>query len=204
MKNSGSKTPRVSASTESPIKNWRGVLIVLALLILPMFLGVNSPEWFGYKRQAVLDGQWYRLITSHFVHAEWKHTGFSLFGILALLFITPVRPPDWRWVWQLAMTGLGVCLGILLFQPQIEYYLGLSGAFYGLLVIVLVEMALRKERLAWPILTLLAAKMIWEYFVGVMPHSEMILGGQVSTAAHLYGVTTALLYLSMTQINRRS
>ena len=83
---------------------------------------------------------------------------------------------------------LGVGFGLLIFDPQLSWYVGFSGALYGLLL----GGAIAEFRNHKPIACLIASytigKIVWEQIYGAVESSEAITGGSVIVNAHLYGM----------------
>jgi len=86
-----------------------------------------------------------------------------------------------------AGSALGIGLGLLIFNPELDWYVGLSGVLHGLLVAgAIIEV--RRDRLSgYALLILIAATLLWEQIAGPLPWSGVTAGGTVIIHAHLYG-----------------
>jgi len=152
-----------------------------------------------YQRDAVLAGEWWRLLTAHLAHLGPSHLLLNLAG-LALVWLLvggALGPAAWGAV--LLLSALAVSGGLLLLDPGLAWYVGLSGVLHGLLA---AGAAARLLRPGGPqgssiqggsraegalLLALLAAKLAWEQTFGPLPGSAEAAGGPVVVDAHLYG-----------------
>jgi rhomboid family GlyGly-CTERM serine protease len=92
-----------------------------------------------------------------------------------------------QWLAIGAVITLGIDLGFWIFEPQLEWYVGLSGVLHGVLAAGIVA-SVRAGRIEIAILGVgLIAKLIYEQAAGPLPGSEQTSGGAVIIAAHAYG-----------------
>ena len=83
--------------------------------------------------------------------------------------------------------------GFLLLNPELEWYVGLSGALHGVMAAGTLAHLRRREPDAWILVVFLIGKLAYEQFIGVMPYSASSAGGPVVVDAHLYGAIGALI-----------
>jgi membrane associated rhomboid family serine protease len=145
----------------------RGHLWLIGALISSVVLlavaGTDVRQLLRYERAAVLEGEWWRLLTGHLVHGGLRHLSLNVAGIglVALLFGRDYSPGHWLFV--LLASTLAIDLGFVFYQPQLEWYVGLSGVLHGCIA---------------------GAKLFWEQYRGALPLSGDM---PVVVAAHLYG-----------------
>ena len=138
-------------------------------------------------------GQWWRLLSGHLVHLGWSHLMLNLGGLaLAWLLVGRLFSASF-WVLLLLICALSTSLGLLFFNPLLDWYVGLSGVLHGLLLAGGVVSALRGEREAWLLCALVAGKLLWEQLLGPLPGSSDAAGGTVIVDAHLYGGVSGLV-----------
>lgn len=85
----------------------------------------------GLFGPAVGDGEWYRVITSGFLHAGLIHIGFNMF---ALYILGPLLEPAIGRARFVAMYGASLLmgsLGVMVLSPE-QLTVGASGAIFGL------------------------------------------------------------------------
>jgi rhomboid family GlyGly-CTERM serine protease len=169
-------------------------------------VGDNATQWLRYDRDAILHGQWWRVITGNIVHLGWPHLLLNLAGLILvwLLFRPTLTTRNWSLVTLASAAAVGG--GLLLFDPALHWYVGLSGVLHGLFAAGLVTALYAGNRGDWWLLALFVAKITWEQLVGTMPGSAEIAGGTVIVNAHLYGAVggalTALLIIVEKKRNR--
>jgi rhomboid family GlyGly-CTERM serine protease len=121
---------------------WRTALLTLAALALHFGAG-PAPAGLVLDRAGVAGGEWWRLLTGHWVHSDADHAFWNIaaFGFLGALF---ERPLGWRLISALALGMLLVDVWFLFGLPGLSRYCGLSGILNALLATGLV--ALWRER----------------------------------------------------------
>ena len=143
-----------------------------------------SAAW-RFDRRATLDGEWWRMLSGHFMHWDAGHWIANLLAAAAIWHYAngAVRPATWL-AGALA-SALATSFGLLLFSPGIQHYGGLSGALHGMLACAALA-RWRGEPLAALVLAALAAKIAWEQWQG--PLFSSWISVPVAVDAHLYGV----------------
>jgi rhomboid protease GluP len=113
---------------------------------------------------AVLDGQWWRLLTSTFVHVTILHLALNMWCLWNLgLFGEPLLGrPGLIAVYGLTGTaGMMLSLGWSILVRQDSLVAGASGAVFGLAGILIVLLSNRKLALPWKELRGLRRSVIW-------------------------------------------
>ena len=172
---------------------WRvpaGLILVAAALMLG---GDAAREWLAFERDAIRDGEVWRIVTGHLVHLGWPHFALNAAGLALVWTLVggAYKPVGWLLIIFTSIAAIG--LGLWIFNPQLQWYVGLSGALHGVLAAGLV-MSYRQPRIETTILgLLLLCKLAWEQFNGPLPGSEGSSGGHVVVDAHLYGAIGGML-----------
>lgn len=165
----------------------------IAVVILLAALGGDGARLAGrYEREAVLDGQYWRLLTGHFVHLGWSHTLLNLAGLALVWTLFAPALAGLRGLWVLLASCAAIDAGFLLNEPQLDWYVGFSGALHGLFAAGLVASIRTREPEAWLLALLFAAKLGWEQWFGPVPLTAKAAGGPVIESAHLYGALGGL------------
>jgi rhomboid family GlyGly-CTERM serine protease len=170
-----------------------GVLLMAVLQALPE----NWHDWLRYDRAGIGRGEWWRIVTGHYIHLGWSHLGLNAAGLAigTWLFGTERSPIEWGIATVLSTLACG--FGLWWFSPDIQWCVGLSGVLHGLMLVGAVTWALNGEPTGWWLSGFWIIKIFWEQFRGEMPWSGSLTGGTVVTDAHLWGAIGGLLYLAL-------
>ena len=164
-----------------------------------------------YERGAVLDGEWWRLVSGHVVHLGWSHTLLNLAGLGLVWALVGLEFGALAWLAVLAGAVAAMAAGFLVLAPELAWYVGLSGALHGLFVAGALALAVRERGAAGSrrregriMLALVTLKLAWEQLVGPMPLSASAAGGPVIVDAHLYGALGGLGAAGLVLMRNRS
>ncbi len=165
------------------------------LFALPAVLAGLVPAACLYDRDAILQGEWWRLWTGHWVHFSTSHLGWNLVVLLAAgTWLERLRPGLLARYVFVGAPAAG--LGLLAFAPGMEIYGGLSGLATGVVVLLaLVQLGIKRtERIWWlAVLALTTGKVAVEACSLAPLFSRFgSTGVHVSTLAHGLGALLAL------------
>jgi len=147
----------------------RGHLWLIGALISSVVLlavaGTDVRQLLRYERAAVLGGEWWRLLTGHLVHGGLRHLSLNMAGIglVALLCGRDYSPGHWLLI--LLASTLAIDLGFVFYQPQLEWYVGLSGVLHGCIAAGLIAWWRYENR----VLTLAVAVLQRQTLLGTIP-----------------------------------
>lgn len=153
-----------------------------------LFQVAGLSETLRFSRQEILDGQWWRLLTGNLVHLGYPHLLLNLAGLFVITLLLAPAMGARQWLLTGFTSMLGVGFGLLLFDPQLSWYVGLSGALYGLLLGGAIAEFRYQPLIATLLVIYTVGKIIWEQLYGAAQSSEAITGGTVIVNAHLYGM----------------
>ena len=84
-----------------------------------------------YRRHRIAGGQVWRLVTAHLMHLNATHVALDVAGLLLVAWIFS-RELDWkRQALALLIGAAFVDFGLWGFHPEVERYVGLSGALHA-------------------------------------------------------------------------
>ena len=144
----------------------------------------------SYQRTAIAAGEWWRVVTAHFVHLDANHALLNGLGLVLMwaLFARDYSPL--RWLAIYLVSSLAISLGLYVFDPQIEWYVGASGALHGVMTAGTLAHLRRRDLDGWILAVFIVAKLSYEQIAGSMPFA-----GALNTVvdAHLYGAIGGLV-----------
>ncbi len=161
-------------------------LIAAGAGILEIF-GTTARSLLSYDRPALLEAELWRLITGHFVHLGVSHLLLNIAGLLLIWYLISASFSRRQWLLIMLTTIAGIDLGFWFLEPQLVWYVGLSGLLHGLLAAGVVAGIRARRPDAWILAVVLIGKLTYEQLAGPLPGSVATAGGAVIVAAHLYG-----------------
>ncbi|MEO1033214.1 MAG: rhomboid family intramembrane serine protease [Bacteroidota bacterium] len=152
----------------------------------------------GNRRTEVLNGEWWRLFTSMFLHAGFMHIALNIFGlVLGSLFIEPVSG---RLKFLMVYILSGICASLTsIWWHENTVSIGASGAIfgiYGALLGLLLTNAMSKEN-----------KKGLLYMLGIYVAISLISGlaDGIDNAAHIGGlISGAIIGLIIYSLNPKA
>lgn len=110
------------------------LLIVISCITIQYFPEIHSGLYFD--KAAILQGEWWRLVTGHFMHADNEHLLWNTLGLLILGAL--IEKYSVKALFLSLFSGV-LCIDILLMSSfcELEIYCGLSGTLNSLLVLAL-------------------------------------------------------------------
>ena len=175
---------------------------LLSLLIL--MAGDSATELLRFDRNALNQGELWRLITSHLTHLSFAHLVLNILALALTAYVADPAHPWWQqlfmWLWLFAVTGVGLWL----FAPDLYYYVGLSGALHGALIIAIADSPFYSLRVRLLVVAVIIGKVIWEQsgLYDDMGNAELI-GGRTETRAHFLGALAGILWVMAVMVWKR-
>lgn len=189
----------ISESFLQPGRRWLWPLLASLLILALAASGEPASLALRYDRDAIGTGQWYRLISGHWLHLGWLHAGMNAAAVWLLTAIDTQSSSLRINIQRAVLLSIAVALGLFFLQPDLVWYVGFSGVLHGLFMIVFVRMAWqRRDAFAIALLVLLLGKLVWEHYYGAL--TQDTLDAPVIVAAHSYGAIAGLLYVALSGI----
>jgi rhomboid family GlyGly-CTERM serine protease len=169
--------------------------LLFAALVSLGLLGSPTGLALRYEREAILGGEYWRLLSGHFVHGSKQHLLLNLAGLALIATLFPRDYTAKQWLFVLGLSLLSIDAGFVFYEPQLQWYVGFSGVLHGALAAGAIAWWCREARVwALALTALLIGKLGWEQWQGALPLSG---GLPVVVDAHLYGAIGGVIAASI-------
>jgi rhomboid family GlyGly-CTERM serine protease len=176
-------------------------LLGLLALLLVALGGEGAMEALRYERAAVLAGEYWRLVSAHFVHGTTQHLILNLLGLGVIAALFPRNYTFWEWIGVGTLSIAAIGAGFVFYEPQLDWYVGFSGVLHGALAAGCIAWWATETRLLALTLSLVfAGKLLWEQTHGALPLSGDL---AVVVDAHRYGAIGGAIAASIIWLRRQ-
>lgn len=189
----GERLLRRGVSVARRLRPWR--LPLLVAVVTTITQASRATGALRYQRELVARGELWRLLTGNFIHLGWMHLARDLAGLALIWVYFGPMLRERTWFALLLTSALGSTLGLYLLDPSIHWYVGLSGALFGLFAAGAVAEWRSSRVRAVVMLAAMAALLAYTGLIGPLPGEEAGLGGHVVVAAHVYGALSGLAFM---------
>jgi rhomboid family GlyGly-CTERM serine protease len=126
------------------------------------------------------------------VHLGWGHLWPNLLALAVIgsLFDDVLRPLEW--LTASVAAAFAIDHGLYAFDPQVDWYVGLSGVLHGLVACGALLLSRRHNPIGWLLVLGIGGKLVFEQVWGPVPFTAASVGGPVIVAAHLYGAAAGV------------
>ncbi len=192
---SGTRRPLRRAGGPQLVRQLRGAYVTRALVIVNVAVylitvsqgaGLNAPGGRIFVQgvlygPAVANGDWWRLVTSMFLHASLAHIALNMLGLWWLGSIVEEAIGHGRYLLLYFVSGLAGSLGALVAQPS-GITVGASGAIFGILGALLILEYLATGSLAGQAMLLIVVNLAFSFTAS-----------NISVGGHIGGLVAGIL-----------
>ena len=171
---------------------WFAPTVVIAAVCLVYFGPDELDNLLRYERGLIFSGEYWRIVSGHFTHINLNHLLLNCAGLILAWSLLPIRPrPD------LALLGIailsGLCgMGLLILEPQVSGYKGLTALIHALLAVGAVLNLTERGSRWWGLvlLSILSLKVYSESFGTRRSIIAQWIDAPLVTEANLWGLAT--------------
>jgi rhomboid family GlyGly-CTERM serine protease len=179
------------------MKHGRWLLILLMAVTVLSFMGDSARDLLRYERLAIGSGEWWRLLTCHLVHLDWRHAAMNMAGLVLLWGLFAGEYSRGGWLAIATLSALSISLALWRRNPDITSYVGLSGVLHALMVAGSIARSVKRHWDGAILLGFTLVKLYYEQHHGAMPLSSSLLHSVVIVDAHLYGAIAGAVFGSL-------
>ncbi len=183
--------------------HWTIPVSMLILSVAIAMAGDLGREWLRYDRVWIAQGEAWRFATAHFAHLSWSHLALNGAGLLLVWFLVGANYSLRHWLLVTGVIVLSMDGAFWVLNPELHWYVGMSGMLHGLLAAGIVARFPRLEPETLVLAALMTIKIGWEQLAGPVPGSVLTSGGPVVVDAHLYGALGGVLGALLARIRVR-
>ena len=161
------------------------IIIMILLQILSL-----KPQ-LQYDRVLIEQGEVWRLLSGNFIHYNYQHLWLNLAGLILGMLLLARLFSIWQWLLITLFCALTTGLGLYFFDPDMRYYVGLSGCLHGILLLGAVKEYQNNKTIGILLLLFIAGKLGWEQLFGPIS-TNLAQHTVIAVNAHLYGAMGGL------------
>ena len=194
------KTPPLKISPPFPFapQHYLAPVMILVIALSAFFFELQLRPIFIYERELVAQGELWRLFSATFLHTNASH--FVMNG-LALTLLWALQGHTYtikRYLIIFFGSAVFASIGIYLGSPELNQYVGLSGALHGIFIWSTLHEILAKDKTAYFLLIGGLTKIAYEQFIGAAPALSEVIQAKVAIDAHLWGaIGGSVLFFAM-------
>jgi membrane associated rhomboid family serine protease len=131
-------------------------------------------------------GDWYRLVTAMFLHANILHIAFNMLALWWFGTAVEEALGTWRYIVLFFVSGIVGSVGALLFSSPLAVTVGASGAIFGIMGALLMLQYRATGTLAGPVLTVIVLNLAFTFAIpGISKggHLGGLVGGMLTALA---------------------
>lgn len=166
------------------------VIMGVSILLLAM-VGEPLRGYLQWSRSALDAGEWWRLVSGHFVHLDIPHALLNVAAMFLLwaLFGRTFSLSRLSLIFLIAVSSIDI--GLWWFD-DVDWYVGLSGLLHAWAAAAVVRLIIdRQDPVACVIAIFGLGKIVWENTHGALPFTAD--STPVVTDVHLFGVLAGML-----------
>jgi rhomboid protease GluP len=167
-------------------------IIVFLLSFLPIFPDYTFFKlWAGYNR-SIADGEWWRLITSIFLHSSFNHLLYNCFSIVILAPALEKMIGSFRFSLFFIAAGIAANTATYIVNPLSFIHVGSSSAILGVLGFYLYVAVFHKERMPRQMIVTI-------YVMTALSVIMTCIQPEINLIGHLSGLSAGILLAPLFQ-----
>jgi rhomboid family GlyGly-CTERM serine protease len=147
-----------------------------------------------YRRSAISQGEMWRLFSGHLFHTNIFHLLLNLSAVV-LLWALHGQFYSIKNYTLLLLTSMSITsIGIYFYAPDLEQYVGLSGALHGVFIFGAICDIQTKDKTGYLLFAGVVLKILHEQVYGASSDVVNLIEANVAIDAHLWGAIGGVLF----------
>ncbi len=181
----------------------RSLIIETALLIfitaVIYLLEPQASQLLAYYHTGIAQFELWRLITATFCHTNFNHLLMNLVGLVITLALFIDTFKSIKIFPLLIFNSIFIGLALFFLEPQIIWYVGLSGVLHGLFSYGVAADIANKDPWGYLLGGGFIIKIIYEQLYGAQQATIDLIAAPVLVNAHLYGALSGIAFYFIQQ-----
>jgi len=179
-----------------PLARQHSFLIIFICLIATLAFIFDSQvsQPLVYNYDLISKGELWRLFTGHLLHTNGYHLLLNMSAIILLWALHGQFYSHLNYSILFIVSALTTSLGLYIFSPELQQYVGLSGVLHGVFVFGSIMDITNKEKTGYLLFIGVWMKIAHEQYNGASNEIAELIGANVAIDAHLWGAVGGLLF----------
>lgn len=167
------------------------ILVIAATVYL---FSPQANQLLGYYYTGITEFELWRLISATFCHTNFNHLLMNGLGLVITLFLF-INTFKSIYIFPIIIfNSIAIGLALFFFEPEVIWYVGLSGVLHGLFSYGIASDVNNKDRWGYLLLVGFIIKIIYEQIFGAQQNTIDLIGAPVLINAHLYGAIAGVVF----------
>ncbi len=168
-------------------------LIILITAVVYLF-EPQASQLLAYYHTGITQFDLWRLISATFCHTNFNHLAMNIAGLIITLFLFIDTFKNIK-IWPLILfNSLFIGIALFFFEPEVIWYVGLSGVLHGVFSYGVVADISNNDRWGYLLGGGFLVKIIYEQVYGAQQSTIDLIGAPVLVNAHLYGALAGVVF----------
>jgi rhomboid family GlyGly-CTERM serine protease len=170
------------------------IYVVTILAILAYIFEHQIGEILIYEREAITQGEFWRLFTGHLLHSNFYHFVMNVTGLLLLWILHGHFYTQKNTVLLFLISSLFISIALYYFSPTIHRYVGLSGILHSLFIFGVMLEIRNKDKIGILLFIGVWLKIANEQYFGPSEELAQLINAKVAIDAHLWGTVIGFIF----------
>jgi len=187
------------------------VVFICIISSLAFLFDKQIGDLFVYNHSLISQGEYWRLFTGHLLHTNGYHLLLNLAAIILLWALHGQFYHYINYSLLFICSALITSFGLYTFSPELQQYVGLSGALHGIFVWGAMMDIRHKEKTGYLLFIGVWLKIANEQYIGASENVAQLIEASVAIDAHLWGAIGGMFfsfcyfsYLSLNKTNDKN